>query len=434
MKGRVEIGVAALAVAALVGSACNGAGRNDPAVSPSASPSDALGTIRIAPGEPIRLGTLLATSGSASDLGTDSLRGVQLAVDYLDGTFDGQPGTLAGHPIELMNLDEECSASGGREGARVLAADRQIVGVVGTTCSVAALGADRVFSDAGVLLISPSASSPLLTEPATHQPFFLRVAYDDRLQGAVVADYAYEKLQARTAAATYPDEPYASATPSGFRDRFERDGGRVSASVAVPQDPEDARRLLAALGSGGPDLLYASSVGSPCADVLSLFGRTPGMENASFVGTDGCMATSFMRATTAPAFVAGPDLSRIVQGEFYRTDFLPAYETRYGTAPISATHAFAFDAATMLFDALEITATAADDGTLTIGRTALREAAYATEGYQGLSGSLSCTPDGECAGSAAVGVFQAPEVPIEGGDMSAEPVYAETLSLSDLEP
>jgi ABC-type branched-subunit amino acid transport system substrate-binding protein len=146
------------------------------------------------------------------------------------------------------------------------------------------------------------------------------------------------------------------------------------------------------------------------------------------------MSTAFLRGTAPVAYVSGPDLSRIVRGEFYGADFLPAYEARYASAPISFTHAFAFDAATMLFDALEISAVTADDGTLTIGRTALRDAAYAIEGYQGLSGTLSCSEDGECAGTATVGVFEVPALPIEGGDMTAEPVFTETLSASDLEP
>lgn len=431
---RMAKSAVALAIVVLA-AACHPQGGEDP-VSPSPSPSDTFGTIRIAPGEPIQLGALLATTGDAADLGADALRGVQLAVDYLDGTFDGTAGTLLGHPIALVSRDEGCTAAGGREGARDLAEDPQLVGVIGPTCSVAALGgAASLLSERGVITISPSATDPALTEASSHQPFFLRVGYDDLLQGAAVADFAYQELDARSAATTYPDEAFASASSTGFRDRFEHRGGRVTASIAVPKSPEDAKQLLEAIGAAHPDVLSAWDHGHGCADILDLMRRTPGMGSTAFVGGGGCFSDSFLNAARAgvvPVYVAGPDLTR-TGGDFYQHDFLPAYEAAYGTAPLSGDHAFAFDAATMLFDALEVTGQTAADGTVTISRSALRDAVYATDGYQGLSGSLSCTPLGECATSVTVAIYELPAVPIEGGDPEAKPVFSETLSLDDLQ-
>ena len=433
--GRSGMGGIVLATA-LIASACDPRGGGD-IVSASPSPPDRFGTIEIAPGEPIQLGALLATTGDAAGMGTDALRGVQLAVDYLDGTFDGTAGTLLGHPIALVSRDEGCTAAGGRDGARNLAEDPQLVGVIGPTCSVSALGgAATLLSERGVVMISPSATDPALTEVATHEPFFLRVGYDDRLQGAVAADFSYRELGSRTAATTYPDEAFASASSTGFRDRFERAGGRVTASVAVPSAPRDAARLLSAIGSARPDVLYTWDRGSACADVLGLVRGTPGLGSTAFVGGGGCFSTAFLQAArpgSDPVYVAGPDLTTM-GGDFYRLEFLPAYASRYGSAPISADHAFAFDAATMLFDALEVTGKKASDGTITISRTALREALFATDGYQGLSGSLSCTPLGDCTTSVAVAVYEVPAVPLEGGDPEAKPVFSETLSIDDLPP
>ena len=55
-----------------------------------------------------------------------------------------------------------------------------------------------------------------------------------------------------------------------------------------------------------------------------------------------------------------------------------------------------YDAANILFDAIEATAVLEEDGTLHIGRQALREAVSATSKYQGVSGSLSCDEFGDC--------------------------------------
>src|SRR5919198_4395367 len=176
----------------------------------SACTSDQFGCEVYESGEPIKIATLLSISGENRDLGTDSQRGVQLAVDNLDGKLDGKPGQLLGHNIQLVNGDETCSKEGGQAGATKLAADPKILSVIGTSCSSAALGvADTIFSKKGMLLISPSNTGPALTAQGQHQPFYLRTAHNDKIQGAVVADFAVKKLGAKTAATIHDESPYA---------------------------------------------------------------------------------------------------------------------------------------------------------------------------------------------------------------------------------
>src|SRR5919201_6302586 len=90
-----------------------------------------FGCVTYASGEPIRIGTLLAIAGSVATLGNDSYHGVQLAIDHLDGKFDGTPGQIDGHDVQLQPEDDGCSKTGGQQGARKLAADPPILLVVG---------------------------------------------------------------------------------------------------------------------------------------------------------------------------------------------------------------------------------------------------------------------------------------------------------------
>jgi branched-chain amino acid transport system substrate-binding protein len=399
--------------------------------------SDPVGIVTIDPGEPIRLATLLATSGEAEDVGIDSMRGVEMAVDFLDGAFDGKPGTLLGHPIELVDRDEACDPDTARAAARSLAADRQIVAVIGTTCSSTALdGVSHTMSAAGMLLISPSNTDPRLTDRQEHEPYYLRVAYDERVQSAVVADFAMHELGTRTAATVTDGNPYAPVPPAGFDDRFQAEGGTAGASVVIPEDDADARRLLDAISAVGPEVVYGASVGTGCRRMRGLIGDTQGLDDAALVQADGCMLSSAVdeHADGSARYVAGPDLSRSARGEFYAQEFLPAYRDRFGTDPIGPFHAYAFDAATMAFDAIEVSAVRSDDGTVRIGRSELRNAAFATDGYLGISGVLTCTPLGDCTTDTTIAVYRMPEVPLEGGNADAEPVFSETLSLGDLEP
>jgi peptide/nickel transport system substrate-binding protein len=78
-------------------------------------------------------------------------------------------------------------------------------------------------------------------------------------------------------------------------------------------------------------------------------------------------------------------------------DFLAKHVERYGEEPISAFHAHAFDAANILFDAIEEVGVLDEDGNLHIGRKALRDAVYGTTGYTGITGTLNCDENGDCA-------------------------------------
>jgi branched-chain amino acid transport system substrate-binding protein len=424
-------------IAAALTSACTTSSGAAPGSREAGSPADPVGSVTIAPGDPIVLGTLLATSGPTPELGTDSLRGVEMAVDYLDGRFDGHAGTLLGHPVELVDRDEACDVGTARRGAEELAGRSDIVAVIGTTCSSTALrGVARILSGAGVLMVSPSNTDPRLTDPLAHEPYYLRVAYDERIQGAAVADFADRDLEARLAATMSDGGPYAPEPPAGFEERFRAFGGVTSASVVVPDDDGDARRLLDVVGALEPDVLYAAAAGSGCRRVSDLVDGTGDLADAAFILSEGCQISSAVTSRAAPgrAYVAGPDLSRSARGEFYGSEFLPAYRDRFGTDPIGPFHAYAFDSATLLFDAIEVSAERDDDGRVRIGRSALREAAFSTDGYLGLSGTLTCTPLGDCTTDVAMAVFQLPDVPLEGGDMDADPVFRETLSLGDIEP
>jgi branched-chain amino acid transport system substrate-binding protein len=77
--------------------------------------------------------------------------------------------------------------------------------------------------------------------------------------------------------------------------------------------------------------------------------------------------------------------------------FVSRYKTKYGDAPITTPYdAHMYDAVNLLLDTIEAVAVQEKDGTLHIGRQALRDALYATAGYEGLTGSLTCDQFGDC--------------------------------------
>src|SRR4029450_7233735 len=83
-------------------------------------------------------------------------------------------------------------------------------------------------------------------------------------------------------------------------------------------------------------------------------------------------------------------------------------------------------------DAIESVAVDDGSGNLQIPRTALHDAIFATSGYQGVTGTITCTPLGDCATDVTIGIFQAPDWPVEGGNPDAEVAFSETKTLEDV--
>jgi branched-chain amino acid transport system substrate-binding protein len=88
--------------------------------------------------------------------------------------------------------------------------------------------------------------------------------------------------------------------------------------------------------------------------------------------------------------------SPLTQGAEYDA-FKATYMEMFGSEPISIFHAHAYDAYMLIKAAIEEVAVVQEDGTIIIPRQALRDAAYATENYDGLTGNLTCTDTGDCA-------------------------------------
>ena len=427
--------VSTVAVLALVASACSNdeGGEGTGGTDTETATVDEFGSIEIAADEPINLGVAQVISGADAALGQDQVNGIELAVDYLDNEFDATPGTLLDHPVELSVEDELCSAEGGQAAGTALAADPTIVGVIGTSCSSAALGvADTILGDKGILLFSGSNTSPALTAEEAHQPFYARTAHNDRIQGAIVAEFALE--EGATKLATIHDEsPYTQGLTAAAAVNFEAGDGTVTAQDQINSEDTDFKPVLRSIADTDPDVLYAPVFVAACSLILKQAAEI--MPDVTIMASDGCTSSDTIKSAgdaVNGVFLSGPDVSAYQEGEFYSSEFLPAYEEQFGGAPTSVFHAHAFDATNVLFDAIEQVAVQNDDGSLSIPRTALRDAVFATSGYEGLSGIITCTELGDCATDVVIGIFEGPNWPVEGGTGDGKPVYTDTKSLDDV--
>jgi branched-chain amino acid transport system substrate-binding protein len=423
MKRKRFAWLAAVSVLLLVSAACKkdtGGGGGDGDV----CADDPFGCVEYGATDPVKIGTLLVISGENASLGQDSQNGAVLALDFRD-----TPGEVLGHTVEFNHQDDGCSAEGGQAGGQALAADPTIAAVIGTSCSSSALGvADTILSDKGILLISPSNTGPALTAPETHQDFYLRTAHNDKLQGAAVAAYALEEVNATTATTIHDGSPYADGLQQVFADVFAAGGGTIARQEAIQVGDTDFGPLLTDIAADSPNFLYFPVFVAEGGLLTQQARETDGLGDTQLAGSDGMFTPDWIEAAGADnaegVAISGPDLTAFQQNDFYQNEFLPAYSKKFGEEPQSVFHAHSFDATNMVLDAIEQVAVETDDGGLQIPRTALKDALFATSGFEGITGNLSCDENGDCQQTAVMAVHV-----VKDGDFG-DPVFSREFSLA----
>jgi len=361
---------------------------------------DKIGVVQIKPGDPIRIGVWFVVAGPDASLGEDSKRGVELAVD-------DKKGKLLGHPIKLIVQDEGCNAEGGQAAATKLAADKSIVAAIGSNCGSAARAGVPILWRAGITTISPSNTLPSVTDPGRGPSYdgYLRTAHNDKLQGAVAADFAYKELKFTRAATIHDGSPYAEQLQAVFANQFKKLGGTITAQEAISPTDTDMRPVLTKIATTKPDFIYLPIFIAAGGHVVRQAKEVSGLEKTVLMGADGMFSPDFYKAAGEPAvgmYHSSPDFSAFAGG--YK-DFLAKHQKKYGEKPLAPFHAHAYDAAMIVFNSIEKVAKKAPDGTLYIGRMALRDALLATKDYKGLTGNLTCDKYGDCA-DPKIGIYK----------------------------
>jgi branched-chain amino acid transport system substrate-binding protein len=356
--------------------------------------TDDLGVIMVERGAPLVIGGYWALSGAEISLGLDQKRGVELAFDDHDNQF-------MGHPLRLVAEDSQCSAEGGQTAAIKLATNEDIIAVIGPDCSSSATAAAPVLWNAGIVSIGTSATAPALTtdDRAAGLQGYMRTVYNDRDQGTADAQYFYDQLQCRTLATVHDGSPYAEQLVRVAEDHFRSLGGEVVAAEAVTPTDVEMRPMLTNIATQKPCVLYFPIFTAAGAQLIRQMPEISGLEDTIPIAGSAMAAPGFLAA--ASDAVVGlrfgkPDVSPESMGAAYPA-MLEKYKSKYGETPTEVFHANAYDAAQIALMAIEKVAQQDADGNLYIGRKALRDALFATSGYEGVSGEISCNPNGDCA-------------------------------------
>ena len=367
-----------------------------------------LGVVTVEAGDAIQIRSLEAITGDVAFFGLPIDRATQIAVDDY--------GPIHGFDVDLgTSLDDLCSNDGGQAAAQQIVADEDVVGVIGTSCSGAAVAAAPLITDAGMVLISGGNTSPALTSDLAgtagqnYSVGYYRTAHNDLYQGAAMAKFVFGELGISEAAAIHDGDPYTQGLAQAFADAFEAEGGTVTGFSAVNKDDTDMVPVLTEIAAGSPGALFFP-IFQPAGDfVADQAPGVSGLEGTVLLAADGLLNTNYLGLPqTRGMYFSGPD-QRFGENVNESTgksavDFLATYEDLYGEAPAAPFWAHGYDATTLLLDAISA-ASYAEDGNLMIDRQGIRDHLNSVQGYQGLIGTINCDDFGDC-GAARITVVQ----------------------------
>jgi len=204
--------------------------------------------------ETIKLGVILGFTGPIESLAPDMAAGAELAIKEVSASG----ALLGGSTVMAVRGDTTCtdSAAATATTERLVTSDK-INAIVGGDCSgVTTAMLQNVAIANGIVMVSPSATSPALSTIEDNGLFF-RTAPSDARQGQVLTTILKEK-GVKSAAMTYTNNDYGKGLANSIKTNFEKAGGKITISAAHEDGKGDYTAEVGALAAAGGDVLIVA--------------------------------------------------------------------------------------------------------------------------------------------------------------------------------
>ncbi len=355
---------------------------------------DPVRVVKIPKGQPIIIGVFEVLSGPDVGQGLDPYRGMQVAAADMGGK-------LVGHTVKFMAEDDACNAEGGQTAATKIAANQQVVIAIGSSCSPATIPATPILWKAGIPVIAPLAASPKLTDVKTRGPGFegfSRIIFNALFEGEALAEWARNTKKLDRVAAIHDGTPYVEGLTTAFAEKFKSMGGTVVAVEAISPQDVDMRPMLTRLSTAKPQMVFFPTYIAATAHIVQQAKQVDGFKDVMLMGSDNVLDKNFV-AVGGKAIVGfpiiSPPLDAESQGDGYK-NLLVKYQKKFGEGPSTAWTAYGYDSYMLAAKSIEKVAVQEKDATY-IPISKLQQAIITTKGMKGLTGEITCRPNGDCA-------------------------------------
>lgn len=293
----------------------------------------------------VKIGSVAPLTGPQAHLGKDNDNGARMAIEEVNASNP----TIGGKAVKFQLVSEDDQAD--PKTATIVAqklVDERVNGVIGHLNSGATIPASKIYHDAGIPQISPSATAI----PYTNQGFetAFRVMTNDSQQGKVLGEFAAKDLGAKSVAIIDDRTAYGQGLADQFEKAATASGATVVGREYTTDKSTDFLAILTSIKGKNPDLIFYGGMDAQAAPMARQM-STLGIQ-AKLLGGDGMQSQEFIKlagesAVNATASSPGLPLEKMPGGQ----DFVDRFTKKYGKIQIYAP--YAYDATMTLIEAMK---------------------------------------------------------------------------------
>ena len=293
----------------------------------------------------IKIGSVAPLTGPIAHLGKDNENGARMAIDEANTA-----GALIGGKkvqFKLVSEDDQQDPKIATIVAQTLV-DEQVSGVIGHLNSGTSIPASKIYADAGIPEISPSATAIAYTAQGFKTTF--RVMTNDSQQGKVLGKFAVKNMGGKRIAIVDDRTAYGQGLADEVAKAVVVAGGEVVAREFTTNDSTDFTAILTSIKAKQPDILFYGGMDPqavPMVRQMHLLGL-----KAKFLAADGAQTADFVRnagpdGEGVTASSPGLPLEKMPGGKEFQAKFNAKYGQIQNYAP------YAYDAAKVMIAAME---------------------------------------------------------------------------------
>ncbi len=302
----------------------------------------------------IRLGSVAPLTGPQAHLGKDNDSGARMAVEEINA----EGGLLIGgkrQRLELISEDDQADPRTATIVAQKLA-DQKVQAVIGHLNSGTTIPASKIYADAGIVQITPSATAVAYT--AQGYPTAFRVMTNDEQQGRVLGDFAAHRLNAKEIAVIDDRTAYGQGLADEFIKSAKSAGARIVAREFTTDRSTDFLAILTSIKAKKPQLVFFGGMDAQGGPMIKQMRQLN--VNAQYLSGDGVQSTELLKLAGAAAegVIAsspGLPLEQMPGGDEFRRKFTARYGVIQNYAP------YAYDAVRVIAAAMQSADSAAPE-------------------------------------------------------------------------
>lgn len=333
--------------------------------------------------EVVKIGHVGPTSGGIAHLGKDNENGARMAIDELNAKGISIGGKKV--KFELLAEDDGGDPKQGTAAAQKLV-DSKVAGVVGHLNSGTSIPASKIYSDAGIPQISPSATNPKFTRQGFKTTF--RVVADDVHLGGTLGRYAAKELKGKSIAVIDDRTAYGQGVADEFEKGVKAAGGKTVAREFTNDKATDFTAILTNLKAKKPDIVFFGGMDAVAGPMIRQM-KQLGIK-AKFMGGDG-ICSGELPKLSGGAMEDGQVVCAEaggVEGEQKKgmEDFKARFKTKFN-ADVQIYAPYVYDALNVMVAAMEKAGSSDPAKYLPV--------LAKTSGYKGVTGTISFDEKGD---------------------------------------